>query len=227
VWYLLHRWDSWRNGYLRRDIVANIILYVPLGLTGYLTFRWPRALFLPVLCGVALSATIELSQIYLPARQSSMPDLICNTAGSVAGVLAGMVVRSLARFAPNRRLTVHTWQAWIFLAFAAGASLWPFHFSTHPNRFDLIPFARLIVGSGPESLWIIGSGFALWGIAVWLFRASGNRLRDAVSIVVTVVVALQIVELFVPGARPGTTVPVLAALAGYVLYALNAPEKAA
>ena len=180
-----------------------------------------------MLCGLALSATVELSQIYLPTRQSSMPDLICNTAGSVVGVLAGLVVRGLARFVPDWRPTVRAWQSWIFLAFAVATALWPFHFTARPNRFDLTPFARLIVGSGPESLWIIGKQCVLWGSAIWLFRASGRPLREAVPIVVAVVLALQVVEIFVPGVRPGTTAPVIAALSGYVLYALSGPEKAA
>jgi len=200
---------------------------VPLGLTGYLTFRSRRGLYLPVLYGVALSATVEICQIYLPSRQSSMPDLISNATGSIVGVLAGLVVRSLARFVPDWRPAVRAWQPWIFLAVASGAALWPFHFTAHANRFSLLPFAQLIAVNGPQGLRIIGGGFVVWGLAVWLFRASGNHLREAVSIVVAVVLALQIAEVFVPGARPGTTAPVIAALAGYVLYALSAPEKAA
>jgi len=59
-----------------------------------------RAILLTVILGALTSLTIELLQVYLPSRESSLLDLINNTAGSLAGavLLSGLVkVASRAR----------------------------------------------------------------------------------------------------------------------------------
>ncbi len=333
LWFLLHRWDTWRNDYLIRDIFVNVVLYVPLGLAG--NFSFPRrAAFAPVLFALALSVSVELIQVYEPSRQSSMVDVLCNTGGAAIGIAiallsrrfgtartsagavdpgavllaagffacllfpllplhsrtmieqntlaflrsplvstfpaatalaiwcaAGLLLRgSRVRFArlwlalslltiplqfhiigqsaliaemagaaggvisfalrpSGARIT--RWEAWGVLLLAALGGLWPFHFTSQPNHFSIVPFKDLLHTDGPIGLWIMLSQFVVWGAAVWLFSASGTRRWSAITLVAIVVAAAQLARIFVPGATPGITAPLLAVIAGYVLDALG------
>lgn len=80
---------SLENG---RDIIENIIGFIPLGFTlcGYIVTS--RRMRMPVvvtilLCGI-LSLAIETLQIFLPTRDSDMTDVITNVLGSAIGALA-------------------------------------------------------------------------------------------------------------------------------------------
>ncbi len=92
---LLHS-ASLRGGLQRRfiaDILINLALYLPVGMSGYLAFRRlrPAALRMagPVVFGFFLSASIEMAQLFVPGRRCSLLDLLDNTLGSALGVLAG------------------------------------------------------------------------------------------------------------------------------------------
>ncbi|HZL55494.1 MAG TPA: VanZ family protein [Bryobacteraceae bacterium] len=93
---LLHSWNS--DVIDRRfiaDVIINIAIYVPLGMTGYLAFRryrlWMLEIAGPVLLGALLSATMEMLQLFTPHRMCSAIDLANNTLGSALGVIAGIV----------------------------------------------------------------------------------------------------------------------------------------
>lgn len=77
------------------EFLANIVLFVPLGLL--LTLGWPRLKpWLVVLIGCASSITIELVQLAIPSRYSTVSDVIANTLGTAVGCGIGMlVVRAL------------------------------------------------------------------------------------------------------------------------------------
>ncbi len=78
----------------RGDLLANLILYVPLGffaaacLSAQLARKW--ALVLTILLGAMLSCSVELAQLYIPGRTSSVWDVYLNTAGSFVGALAAV-----------------------------------------------------------------------------------------------------------------------------------------
>src|SRR5688500_5220450 len=71
----------------RGDLVANLLLYVPLGLC--LTLSWPThwrrssALVWSVALGTLLSVLIELLQVHASLRVSSLTDVLFNAAGTV------------------------------------------------------------------------------------------------------------------------------------------------
>ena len=81
------------------DVLENVVLFVPLGftLTGLL-FRkgfGGSAVLLGVLVfSVALSYGIEIAQVFLPGRFSSLTDVFANGAGAAIGSLS-------ARFCVN------------------------------------------------------------------------------------------------------------------------------
>ena len=108
----------------RMDIVANFLLYWPLGVCLVLAFRgWPmrQRVAWAILGGSALSATMESIQIFQPARLVSLWEFYGNTAGAALGALTGAVAggSSRARFlvAARRRpfacLMLASWLGYI------------------------------------------------------------------------------------------------------------------
>ena len=86
---VFHDWPWPLSFPILKDMALNVVVYAPLGLTGYLSsargFRWARAAW-PIAFGFALSLALETLQSYLPGRVPSGMDLLCNTAGAAAGV---------------------------------------------------------------------------------------------------------------------------------------------
>jgi VanZ family protein len=83
----------------RGDLVANLLLYMPLGLCLMLALpiRWSRFIVLAwtVVAGTALSTAIELLQFYSPMRVSSLTDVVINAIGTLAGALAAIIYLEL------------------------------------------------------------------------------------------------------------------------------------
>ncbi|MBD0318842.1 MAG: VanZ family protein, partial [Gemmatimonadetes bacterium] len=73
------------------DVIANLLLFLPLGAALALLRGTGKQTFL---FAAVLSTSIELAQEYVPGRQSSLPDVLLNTAGALLGV-------ALARSAPR------------------------------------------------------------------------------------------------------------------------------
>lgn len=108
-YFLEGRWPKY---WTWQDAWFNVVAYMPLGFLLSLspTHRpWPWArIFLPLLAGFLLSASLEALQTFIPGRVSSGLDLILNTAGALLGstlslifgprllALAGDVRRKLA-----------------------------------------------------------------------------------------------------------------------------------
>ena len=64
------------------DSVLNVLLFAPLG---FALERRRTRLWVAVLAGFALSASIELTQNWIPGRDPSLRDLLCNTLGAALG----------------------------------------------------------------------------------------------------------------------------------------------
>jgi glycopeptide antibiotics resistance protein len=87
----------------RVEFVANIAMFIPLGVFLVLLFgrrRW----WLAILACAVLSCAIELSQgALLPTRVSDLHDVVANSAGGVIGVLLGVVLMSISLARRARR----------------------------------------------------------------------------------------------------------------------------
>lgn len=83
------RWDGWMSRGYWSDNVLNVVGFMPLGFlfAAYLGLvrGSARARLLATLAGIAISLSIELTQYFLPTRDSSMTDLLTNAAGSALG----------------------------------------------------------------------------------------------------------------------------------------------
>jgi VanZ family protein len=84
-----------------RDLLTNIIGFVPLGLIVCAYFvwtrnRWKAILIATLACGM-FSFLIEVLQYYIPRRGSGITDIITNTLGAALGA-------ALMRARPVRRI---------------------------------------------------------------------------------------------------------------------------
>ena len=98
LWILFHSWSLRFDRFIFRDIVINVMLYVPAGITGHLAFRKFRRPWLafagPILIGAVWSASIEMIQLFDPPRDCSAIDLLNNIAGCGVGVLLAIVLEN-------------------------------------------------------------------------------------------------------------------------------------
>jgi glycopeptide antibiotics resistance protein len=76
-----------------QDTIVNLLGFIPLGFffTAFLlkASNWKKKIIYIAVAatGFAISLIIELSQIYLPSRYSQLGDVICNSVGTVLGIL--------------------------------------------------------------------------------------------------------------------------------------------
>ena len=82
----------------RADFILNVILFLPFGCAiGLAGARWRTALW----SGLSLSTCIELTQTFVPGRDTSLGDVISNSAGAVLGFfIAGVIVAAARRRQP-------------------------------------------------------------------------------------------------------------------------------
>ena len=85
--------------YVVLEFVANIALFVPFGILVRLAFARPRWWAIALL-GFASTVSIELIQLALPTRFSTVSDVVANTLGTLLGLL-------LVRLAFRRLSRVH------------------------------------------------------------------------------------------------------------------------
>lgn len=83
-----------------KDVVVNFTGFVPFGFLFIATFarlegiRIRRALWIAVLASLLFSLSIEIAQMWIPSRNSSMLDLILNTLGGGMGALLFRMIPS-------------------------------------------------------------------------------------------------------------------------------------
>ncbi len=87
----------WPRHVLGFDVAADVLGYTALGLLAvlalYPALRGGAAVLAASAGGALLSLAMEATQTYLPARVPSNVDVLCNTAGALAGALAGLRAR--------------------------------------------------------------------------------------------------------------------------------------
>ncbi|KQP73824.1 hypothetical protein ASF40_00080 [Microbacterium sp. Leaf288] len=64
------------------ESIANVFMFLPLGLLLTLLFRRP---WFGVLLALALSVAAELAQLVIPSRQPSLRDILANALGAALG----------------------------------------------------------------------------------------------------------------------------------------------
>ncbi len=99
---LMWPWEESPDKRNFRDISINIFGFVPFGFVfaAYLVLNRnvSQATIVTILCGAAISLTIEILQEYIPGRDSGLLDVFTNTLGASLGA-------RLFRWAPMQNLT--------------------------------------------------------------------------------------------------------------------------
>jgi len=98
LWILLHAWPGGFDRYVIWDVSVNTALYLPLGIFGFLAVsarasRVARVLA-PLALALALSASVEMLQLFDDSRMCSLSDVASNVAGAAVGVAAGALYRA-------------------------------------------------------------------------------------------------------------------------------------
>jgi len=163
------------NRFTIRDAIVNIALYLPLGMAGFLALGGSMRYWAPVAGGLVLSSTIEMIQLFEPARTTSALDVVTNVAGAVLGVAAGTAFEAIAGpVGGNVRRARPVDRAALSILFLWAAYLvFPFF----PLVGTFVPNQKLHVflGSPLFAPVTVVSGAAVWFAGGILLRAAGLR----------------------------------------------------
>jgi VanZ family protein len=176
---VLRSWPTHVDRYLLRDLVINLSLYFPLGLTAYLAIARRHSRYVAagvaLLAGAVLSTSMEILQVYVPGRVPSLMDIVSNTAGTAAGALAGLLFGSqIQRLLekPARRLAP---AAAILLGCWLTAETFPFFPAlTHTKLHQALAALGNGMPLSPADVW---ANAAEWFAAGLAARVIFGRLR--------------------------------------------------
>lgn len=165
VSHLLHSWkESVRQSSLH-DVFVNLVIYIPIGFTGYLWTGWRSVTartLLPLAAGACLSFSVEILQHYVRGRSPGLLDLVCNTASTALGLALAAVFRVVLESRHiqwRRHSSIHLSSALLLLALWVSALGWPLH----AFPLGIISRVRALLRPQPWD-WLDFLG----GVVVWL-----------------------------------------------------------
>jgi VanZ family protein len=242
--------SSGRARWLRFDVAANVIAYLPLGAFVALIPRRAAPAIrvaLGVAAGFAMSFAMESLQAWMPPRDANLVDLVSNTAGALAGAA---IATAIARRA-DARARLSGWRRGLFLHGILGdvglalLALWlvaqlnpaiPLFAIT----FDPAP-ERILAGASPDTdsaiavIEAAASAFQLVGVGLFLALIVRHRRHVGAAVLLLIGAALLLkgiaaILLLKPAAwegwlRPGVSTGIaVGALA--LLAAISLPRPA-
>jgi glycopeptide antibiotics resistance protein len=164
--------------------------------------------------GVALTFSLEASQLFISSRMPGLEDALVGAAGVAIGTLLWTVGRHSKRHA--------RWIAVIVLGTAAGAAmqmLSPFERAAEPNGVQWLPFLNYYevttfatLSHALELMLIyLPLGFC---VARWS-RPSSRATATVILIVMAIAIPIEYLQRFVAGRYPDVTDPSLSVLGGW------------
>ncbi len=229
----------------RGDVLANLVLYAPLGflLGAMLPPRWPRVtrVLLPALAGAVLSAVVETLQLWLGGRVSSGADLALNTLGALAGAALAAAMGGAALFGAQRRrlndpvaaLLVLAWLGWRFYPYVPSIDLqaWKDNLKPlllHPQAEPLRTLQLLASWTGAALLAEAAAGAALarWLVPLGLAGALAAEVLipgKALTLAEALAIGLALPAWSLLRGRPWAAPVMAAALLGAMLAERLAP----
>lgn len=181
--FLLRTWppEEW-NRAVARDVAANILFYVPVGAAAFLALARrgsrARAWAGAVVLGFGLSACVEILQIYVPRRDSSLLDVVSNTAGALIGAAVALVWRRELERTWERKHGYRITAPLLLLVGWLAYQLYPFIPFPSPTKlwWGLVALLRPAPVSGVE-VWAMAAEWLAAACALDAIRLA--RLRGA------------------------------------------------
>ncbi len=88
--------ETWLSVMYKGDIVANILIFVPLGFVGAHSFPesvpWIKKISIIFLLAILLGFGLQVLQLFLPSRDANLLDGVLNVAGTGLGMLAAKIL---------------------------------------------------------------------------------------------------------------------------------------
>ncbi|HVN07089.1 MAG TPA: VanZ family protein [Bryobacteraceae bacterium] len=194
-WILLHSWPSAVNRFVAWDFAVNMVLYMPLGIFAVLAVSEtaPRLVrvFWPLALAFALSASIEMLQLFDDSRTCSLADLTSNVVGAAVGIGAGEIYRARwQRIAVRLRLS----GGLLLLSCWLGYQIFPLFPSWGRTRLSAKIAAMQTLPAGwPTAVFVV---FAEWlAVACLLDSVLGAKARRTLALLLLVLPA----RLFIAG----------------------------
>jgi VanZ family protein len=177
--HVFHSWRAAVHRAGRADVLVNLIIYIPIGFTGYLWEGWrSRAarILLPILAGGSLSFLVETLQRYVPHRSPSFVDLLCNTISAALGVALAAVLHSVMESRHihwKRHYSIHPSSALLLLAVWVSALGWPMR----ARPLGIITRVRALMSPQPWEALDFVAGALPWLLAgCFLSAVAGPRV---------------------------------------------------
>jgi VanZ family protein len=187
-WRLLTPWPPGLDRFVERDVVLNLLLYIPLVIPAFLMLArsLPERVAAALSVGIAagLSTALELLQVYVPGRNPSLPDIECNTVGAVAGALLALRFRHTLDDWLRRRSAIEERPAALLLAAWAVAQWYPFFPGLSQHRLN---GALLTLFRAPVVPLEVLTAAAEWFAAVLALCAISGPLRPRWLLAATLV----------------------------------------
>lgn len=199
------------------DVIINLALYMPLGMSGYLAFHKVRNQALRigglVLFGFVMSASIEMTQLLVPGRRCSAIDLLNNTIGTAGGIVPAMLFEAVVgrKWIDGHSRRAVDRSALALLLIWVGSLLFPLF----PVMW-LAVFHRKLVSMSQTPVFELGTFVAALGS----WYAAGLMLRSVVSgrFLLWASLALIPAQFFIMSRVPSFAA-LLGAITGVVLFA--------
>lgn len=175
---LLDSWNTPPSGFA--DLVANLLLYVPLGFFGVLAL--PPRIALPVMTaiGFSLCTSVELAQFFDAGRVTNLSDVYLNTAGTLLGGILAIPFRLRARRDGNLLPRLEAAPVLLLLVLLA-YRLYPYvpTIDMHKYWHSVKP----VIANPDFAVWPVFRYFVLWLTTGYLVTAALRRPAAWLSIV--------------------------------------------
>jgi VanZ family protein len=133
----------------------------------------------------------------------------------IAGVIAALPVIALCRGVRTEK-TLH-FVGWLIVIGYVLYSLAPFDFSVRAQTFHWLPFTGLLESSVQDGFFsLVGKAYIYFGV-LWIATLTGTRLSAASAMLFVIALALELLQIFLPGRVAEFTDPTLVIFSALVL----------
>ena len=94
--------DNLDSAFWVSQAVGNVLLLLPVGLFGPIALPWLGRWWRVLLVAIAISASIEVAQLFIPERSADVDDVMINAIGALLGYWLLLLLRAVGGIAAVR-----------------------------------------------------------------------------------------------------------------------------